>query len=119
MSAWTEKKHDLTRQAASEIAAGRAGDECEWTGLYLGDALDEIERLWANLDELHAEVERLRGLVDDRGAIERAAKALCESLEGVDRYWHLGADETERDWYRRAARITLRAALNPEGGEQT
>ena len=34
MSAWTGKKHDLTRQAASEIAAGRAGDECEWTGLY-------------------------------------------------------------------------------------
>lgn len=106
MSDWTHEKHFLARQASVEVIAHPGGDVCERAADYLGDALDEIERL--------------RSIAGDPDAIERAAKAVCDAPSngnGVG-YWQYRTNETVRDWYRDDARAALRAALSPEDGEK-
>ena len=95
MSEWTDARHQAARQVASEGAT-------PWAAVYLGVALDEIERL--------------RGLADDPSAVDIVAREICEAarLPGV---WDM-SDEFDRESFRRTARRILRAALNLEDGEQ-
>ena len=139
MSNWTDEKHELARQAATDGDEGAEG-ATGWAVAYLSDALDEIERLRAESarrmvwleNEQKAHEQTRAALIDmterathpevTDGMVERAAEALTTAMHATcENGWMSGrlSDYTIDGHYNMltATRAALVAALTPGEGQ--